>query len=64
MAVPKRRVTRSRRDMRRSHHHLTAVTLQFESATDEVHLRHHLSPQGYLRGKACLKVSKAKAPRV
>lgn len=55
MAVQKSRVTRSRRGMRRSHDGLTASTLSTESATGETHRRHHVSKDGYYRGRQILK---------
>lgn len=51
MAVQKSRKTPSRRGMRRSHDSLTAKTLSIEPTTGETHLRHHISPDGYYRGR-------------
>lgn len=51
MAVQKSRVTRSRRGMRRSHDGLTSATLAVDSATGETHRRHHVSPEGYYKGR-------------
>jgi large subunit ribosomal protein L32 len=51
MAVQKSRVTRSRRGMRRAHSALTAATLAIDPATGETHRRHHVSPQGYYKGR-------------
>lgn len=51
MAVQKSRVTRSRRGMRRAHDALTARCLSTDSETGERHLRHHVSPDGYYRGR-------------
>jgi large subunit ribosomal protein L32 len=51
MAVQKSKVTRSRRGMRRSHDGLTKPTLAVDSATGETHRRHHVSPEGYYRGR-------------
>ncbi len=51
MAVQKDRKSRSRRDMRRSHDALTAAALSVDSTTGETHLRHHVSPDGYYRGR-------------
>jgi large subunit ribosomal protein L32 len=51
MAVQKSRVTRSRRGMRRSHDALTASCLSKDSTTGETHLRHHISPDGYYKGR-------------
>jgi large subunit ribosomal protein L32 len=51
MAVQQNRKTRSKRDMRRSHDALTASTLSVEQTSQEVHRRHHISPDGYYRGR-------------
>lgn len=51
MAVQKSRVTRSRRGMRRSHDGLTKATLSIDAATGETHRRHHVSPEGYYKGR-------------
>jgi large subunit ribosomal protein L32 len=54
MAVPQNRKTRSRRDMRRSHDALSKPTLSVEPTSGEVHLRHHVSPDGFYRGRKIL----------
>lgn len=51
MAVQKSRVTRSKRGMRRAHDSLTNSTLAIDSATGETHRRHHVSPEGYYKGR-------------
>ncbi len=51
MAVQQNRKTRSRRGMRRSHDSLTAAPLSIDSTSGETHLRHHISPDGFYRGK-------------
>lgn len=51
MAVQQNRKTSSRRDMRRSHDALKAPTLSVEPSTGETHRRHHISPEGYYRGR-------------
>ncbi len=51
MAVQKSRVTPSRRGMRRSHDALGTATLSEESTTGETHRRHHISADGYYRGR-------------
>ncbi|HHT9057302.1 TPA: 50S ribosomal protein L32, partial [Burkholderia cenocepacia] len=45
----------SKRGMHRSHDFLTAAPLAVEPSTGEVHLRHHVSPNGYYRGKKVVK---------
>jgi large subunit ribosomal protein L32 len=54
MAVPQNRKTSSRRDMRRSHDALTKPTLSVDSTTGETHRRHHVTPDGYYRGRKIL----------
>jgi large subunit ribosomal protein L32 len=51
MAVQQNRKTRSKRGMRRSHDALSANALSVEPNTGETHLRHHVSPDGYYRGR-------------
>ncbi|MGI9321503.1 MAG: 50S ribosomal protein L32 [Thiogranum sp.] len=51
MAVQKSRKTPSRRGMRRSHDSLKRSALSVEQTTGETHLRHHVSPDGYYRGR-------------
>ena len=51
MAVQKSRVTPSRRGQRRSHDALTAKQLSTAPTTGETHLRHHVTADGYYRGK-------------
>jgi large subunit ribosomal protein L32 len=57
MAVQKSRKTRSKRGMRRSHDALTGATLSVDSTTGETHLRHHVSPDGYYRGRKVVMVA-------
>ena len=51
MAVAKSRKSRSRRNMRRAHSALTTPALSVDVATGERHRRHHVSPEGYYRGR-------------
>jgi large subunit ribosomal protein L32 len=51
MAVQKSRVTPSRRGQRRSHDALTAKQLATDPTTGEIHLRHHITKDGYYRGR-------------
>ena len=48
MAVQKTKVSPSRRNMRRSHDALTGPSTAIEPSTGETHLRHHISPNGFL----------------
>lgn len=51
MAVQKSRKTRSKRGMRRAHDALTSPTLSEDTTTGEVHRRHHVTPDGFYRGR-------------
>lgn len=51
MAVQKSKVTRSRRGQRRSHDALTSKTLSQDPTTGETHLRHHVTPDGFYKGR-------------
>ncbi len=51
MAVQQNRKTRSKRDMRRAHDALTAPALAVDSTTGETHRRHHMTADGYYRGR-------------
>jgi large subunit ribosomal protein L32 len=51
MAVQKSKKTRSRRGMRRSHDSLTGATLSVDPTTGETHRRHHVTADGFYRGK-------------
>lgn len=55
MAVQQNKKSPSKRGMHRSHDFLTAAPLAVEPSTGEVHLRHHISPNGYYRGKKVVK---------
>ena len=51
MAVQKSKKTPSKVRMRRSHDSLSAPALAIEQTTGETHLRHHISPTGFYKGK-------------
>ena len=51
MAVPQNRKSPSKRGMRRAHDRLHGPALSVEPTTGEVHRRHHISPDGYYRGR-------------
>ena len=57
MAVQQNKKSRSRRDMRRSHDALTASALSTDKTTGEMHLRHHVSANGYYKGKKVVAVA-------
>jgi large subunit ribosomal protein L32 len=60
MAVHKSRKTRSRKGMKRAHkqHELSAVS--FDPTSGEAHRRHHLTADGYYRGKQVIQTRKVK----
>lgn len=51
MAVQQNKKSRSRRDMRRSHDALSKPALSIEPTTGQTHRRHHVSADGYYRGR-------------
>ena len=51
MAVQKSRVSPSKRGMRRAHDALTAKQLSTDPTSGDTHLRHHVTADGYYRGK-------------
>ncbi|MBJ6981065.1 MULTISPECIES: 50S ribosomal protein L32 [unclassified Luteimonas] len=51
MAVQKSRVSPSRRGMRRAHDALSAKQLSTDPTSGETHLRHHVTPDGFYRGR-------------
>ena len=61
MAVQQNKKSPSKRGMIRAHDFLTNPPLAVEPTTGEVHLRHHISPSGYYRGKKSPKVQANKA---
>lgn len=59
MAVQKNKVARRRRGNRRSHDSLSLPTLSIDPVTGETHRRHHITPEGYYRGRQVLDMSQA-----
>lgn len=55
MAVQQNKKSPSKRGMHRAHDFLVVPPLAVESTTGETHLRHHISPNGFYRGKKVLK---------
>ena len=51
MAVQQNRKTPSKRGMRRSHDALTATAITTDATTGELHRRHHVTADGYYKGK-------------
>ena len=56
MAVPKSKVSKSKRNTRRAHDGIKKVTISYDSVTGEPKLPHHLSlKDGYYRAKQLVK---------
>jgi len=55
MAVQQNKKSPSKRGMHRSHDGLSKPPLGVEPVSGEVHLRHHISPNGFYRGKKVIK---------
>ena len=51
MAVQKNRKTPSKRGMRRSHDALSKPALSIDPVSGELHRRHHISTDGFYRGR-------------
>ncbi|MDG2061480.1 MAG: 50S ribosomal protein L32 [SAR86 cluster bacterium] len=56
MAVQKSKVSKSRKRQRRSHHALKSPTLSTDSITGERHLRHHMTKDGFYKGKQVIEL--------
>ena len=55
MAVQQNKKSPSKRGMHRSHDGLSAPALAVEPQSGVVHLRHHVSPNGFYRGKKIIR---------
>lgn len=51
MAVQQNRKTPSKRGMRRAHDALKGETLSIDPTSGEVHLRHHVTADGFYKGR-------------
>ena len=51
MAVQKSRKTPSRRGMRRSHDAIKMPTLSIDPTSGEIHQRHHITAEGFYKGR-------------
>lgn len=51
MAVPKRKTTKSKRDMRRAHDALSKTNPVEDKTTGELKRPHHVSSDGYYNGR-------------
>ncbi|WP_066097882.1 50S ribosomal protein L32 [Xanthomonas massiliensis] len=59
MAVQKSRVTPSRRGQRRMHDALSAKQLSTDPTSGETHIRHHITADGFYRGKKVITTKSA-----
>lgn len=59
MAVQKSRVSPSRKGMRRAHDSLSAKQLSTDVTSGETHIRHHVTKDGYYRGKKVIDTKSA-----
>jgi large subunit ribosomal protein L32 len=55
MAVQQNKKSPSKRGMHRSHDFIGTPPTAIEPNTGEQHLRHHISPNGFYRGRKVLK---------
>ena len=51
MAVQKSKKSTSRRGKRRSHDGLKSSALSIDQTSGETHLRHHVTPEGFYKGR-------------
>jgi large subunit ribosomal protein L32 len=51
MAVPKKKISKSRRGQRRSHNALETVTVVEDKTSGELKRPHHVSPDGHYKGR-------------
>lgn len=64
MAVQKSKKSRSKRGMRRSHDALRRPTLSIDPTSGETHVRHHVTADGYYRGKRMIEAVETDVPEV
>lgn len=57
MAVQKSKKSRSKRDMRRAHDALKPPTLSVDPTTGGTHRRHHLTDDGYYKGRQVIVIN-------
>jgi len=62
MAVQKSRKSRAMRGHRRSHDALSRPALSVDPTSGETHLRHHVTADGYYRGKRVIEKASAEVP--
>ena len=55
MAVPKRKTSKSKRNSRRAHDSLQKINIAYDSTTGEPKLSHHISLDGFYKGREVIK---------
>jgi large subunit ribosomal protein L32 len=55
MAVQQNKKSPSKRGCHRSHDHLSMPAMAIDPVTGETHLRHHITPNGFYRGRKIFK---------
>lgn len=61
MAVQKNKKTPSKRGMRRGHDKLSGSTLSIDKTTGELHHRHHVTKDGFYKGRQVIQAKPATA---
>jgi len=56
MAVQKSKKSRAKRGTRRAHDSLTSKTLSVDPTSGETHLRHHVTADGFYKGKKVIEI--------
>ncbi len=59
MAVQQNKVSRARRGKRRAHDSLPGPTLATDQVSGEVHRRHHVSADGFYKGRKVIETEEA-----
>ena len=54
MAVQQNKVTRSKRNKRRTHDSLKAPALSTDQVSGEIHRRHHVTADGFFKGRKAI----------
>ena len=62
MAVPKKKTSKSKRNMRRSHDALKSLNIIENKTTGELQLPHQISLDGYYNGKQVIKEKEKPVP--
>lgn len=61
MAVPKKKKSKSCRNMRRSHHALKGINVVEDATTGELKLPHRMSVDGYYKGRKVISLKQEQA---